>query len=77
MYLSHRLVIIEELVLSVREALSESLTEGDVGFWSGAESCQEVIGVLARCNVRRSRENWWGDIDVPWPAPMDIVGAAG
>ena len=57
MYRSHRLGINEELVPSVREALSESLTEGDVGFCGGAGSCPEVIGLLARCNVRKSREN--------------------
>ena len=77
MYLSHRLGIVKVLVSSVREALSESLTEGEVGFCSGVESRAEFIGVLARCNVRRSRENWCGEIEVPWLTPMDIVDAAG
>ena len=71
MYFSHRLGIVEVLVSSVREALSESLTEGDVGFCSGAGSCSEVTGLLARCNVRRSRENWCGEIEVPWLTPRD------
>ena len=77
MYLSHRLGIVEELVSSVREALSESLTEGDVEFCGGAGSGSEVIGLLARCNVRKSRENWCGEIEVPWLTPRDIVDAAG
>ena len=77
MYRSHRLGIVDKLVSSVREALSESLTEGDVGFCGGAGSCSEAIRLLARCNVRKSREKWCGEIEVPWLTPMDIVDAAG
>ena len=56
---------------SVREALSESLTEGDVECCGGAGFISEVIGLLSRCNVRKSRENWCGEIEFPWLAPRD------
>ena len=71
MYRSHRLGIVDELVSSVREALSESLTEDDVECCGGAGFMSEVIGLLSRCNVRKSRENWCGEIELPWLAPRD------
>ena len=77
MYRSHRLGIVDELVLSVREALSELLMEGDVECCGGAGSGSEVIGLLARCNVRKSRENRCREIEVPWLTLRDIVDAAG
>ena len=60
-------------MLSVRE----SLLENDVWFWRSSDALSGSSGALSEYTVRRSIINWWGDIVVPWPAPMDIVDALG
>ena len=60
-------------MLSVRKLLSE----GDGWFWRAADSRSVSTGVMSECTVRRSIMNWWGDIVVPWPTPMNVDGAVG
>ena len=60
-------------MLSVRELLSEN----DGWVWRSADALSGSTGALLECTVCRLMINWWGDIVVPWPTPMDVDSAVG